>query len=102
MPKRLLMKVNTFNFCVLKWERNTNIKKNIANLSEWVRRCADEMSGVVTLYVSNNKKMNINETQSKLHSKGPKLKSNLVTDFDENQTVRFPKKYDKHVMPTKS
>ena len=39
---------------------------------------------VVTLYVSNNKKkMNINETQSKLHSIGPKLKSNLVTDFDE-------------------
>ena len=42
-----------------------------------------EMSVVVTLYVSNNKKMNINETQSKLHSIGPKLKSNLVTDFDE-------------------
>ena len=39
---------------------------------------------VVTLYVSSNKKkMNINETQSKLHSRGPKLKSNLVTDFDE-------------------
>ena len=39
---------------------------------------------VVTLYVSkNNKKMNVNETQSKLHSVGPKLKSNLVTDFDE-------------------
>ena len=37
---------------------------------------------VVTLYVSNNKKMNINETQSKLHSIGPKLKSNLVDDFD--------------------
>ena len=29
------------------------------------------------------KKMNINEAQSKLHSIGPKLKSNLVTDFDE-------------------
>ena len=29
------------------------------------------------------KKMNINETQSKLHSIGPKLKSNLVTEFDE-------------------
>ena len=29
------------------------------------------------------KKMNINETQSKLHSIGPKLKSNLATDFDE-------------------
>ena len=27
--------------------------------------------------------MNINEAQSKLHSIGPKLKSNLVTDFDE-------------------
>ena len=39
---------------------------------------------VVTLYVSKNKKkMNVNETQSKLHSVGPKLKSNLVTDFDE-------------------
>ena len=36
---------------------------------------------VVTLYVSNNKK--INDTQSKLHSIGPKLKFNLVTDFDE-------------------
>ena len=42
--------------------------------------------------------MNINETQSKLYSIGPKLKSNLVTE----QTVRFPKKYSKHVMPTKS
>ena len=30
------------------------------------------------------KKMNdTNDTQSKLHSIGPKLKSNLVTDFDE-------------------
>ena len=29
------------------------------------------------------KKMNINETQSKLYSIGPKLKSNLVTNFDE-------------------
>ena len=29
------------------------------------------------------KKMNINEAQSKLHSIGPKLKSNLVTDFDK-------------------
>ena len=29
------------------------------------------------------KKMDINETQSKLHSTGPKLKPNLVTDFDE-------------------
>ena len=27
--------------------------------------------------------MNISETQSKLYSIGPKLKSNLVTDFDE-------------------
>ena len=25
----------------------------------------------------------MNETQSKLHSIGPKLKSNLVSDFDE-------------------
>ena len=41
------------------------------------------MSVVVTLYISNNKKMNINDTQSKLHSIGPKLKSNLMTDFDE-------------------
>ena len=47
------------------------------------------------------KKMNINETQSKLHSMGPKLKSNLVTDLMK-QTVRFPKKYSEHVMPTKS
>ena len=47
------------------------------------------------------KKMDIKETQSKLHSIGPKLKSNLVTDFVK-QTVRFPKKYSKHVMPTKS
>ena len=31
------------------------------------------------------KKMNINETQSKLHSIGPKLKSNVVTDFDETK-----------------
>ena len=44
---------------------------------------------VVTLYVSKNKKnkimikKNINEAQSKLHSIGPKLKSNLRTDFDE-------------------
>ena len=39
---------------------------------------------VVTLYVSKNKeKMNINEAQSKLLSIGPKLKSNLKTDFDE-------------------
>ena len=39
---------------------------------------------VVTLSdVSKNKKMNINETQSKLYSIAPKLKSNLVTDFDE-------------------
>ena len=38
----------------------------------------------VNLFVSNNKKMNdTNETHSKLHSTGPKLKSNLVTDFDE-------------------
>ena len=29
------------------------------------------------------KKMNINETQLKLYSIGAKLKSNLVTDFDE-------------------
>ena len=29
------------------------------------------------------KKMNINKAQSKLHSIGPKLKSNLVADFDE-------------------
>ena len=29
------------------------------------------------------KKMNINEAQSKLHSVGPKLKSNLEADFDE-------------------
>ena len=42
-----------------------------------------EMSVVVTLYVSNNKKININDIQSKLHSVGPKLKSNLVTGFDE-------------------
>ena len=42
-----------------------------------------EMFVVVTLYVSKNKKMNINEAQSKLHSIGPKLKLNLVTDFDE-------------------
>ena len=28
-------------------------------------------------------KMNINETQSKPYSIGPKLESNLVTDFDE-------------------
>ena len=41
------------------------------------------MLAVVTLYASKNKKMNINEAQSKLHSVGPKLKSNLVTDFDE-------------------
>ena len=27
--------------------------------------------------------MNINEAQLKLHSIGPKLKSNLETDFDE-------------------
>ena len=27
--------------------------------------------------------MNMNKAQSKLHSIGPKLKSNLVTDFDE-------------------
>ena len=47
------------------------------------------------------KKMNINETQSKLYSIGPKLKSNLVTDFGE-QTVRFPKEYGNHVMSTKS
>ena len=41
---------------------------------------------VVTLYVSNNKKkMNISEVQSKLHSTGPKLESNLVTDFDETK-----------------
>ena len=52
---------------------------------------------VVTLYVSKNKKkMNINEALSKLYSIGPKLKSNLVTE-----TVRFSKKYSKHVMPTK-
>ena len=39
---------------------------------------------VVTLYVSNiRKKMHIREAQSKLHSIGPKLKSNLLTDFDE-------------------
>ena len=31
------------------------------------------------------KKMNINKTQSKLHSIGPKLKSNLVDDFDETK-----------------
>ena len=29
------------------------------------------------------KKMDINETQAKLYSIGPKLKSNLVIDFDE-------------------
>ena len=29
------------------------------------------------------KKLNVNETQSKLYSIGPKLKLNLVTDFDE-------------------
>ena len=39
---------------------------------------------VVAPDVSKNKKeMNINEAQSKLHSIGPKLKSNLETDFDE-------------------
>ena len=27
--------------------------------------------------------MNINDAQSKLHSIGPKLKTNLLTDFDE-------------------
>ena len=42
------------------------------------------MSVVVTLYVSKTiKKMSINETQTKLHSIRPKLKSNGVTDFDE-------------------
>ena len=34
----------------------------------------------VTLYVKMNDTI---ETHSKLHSIGPKLKSNLVTDFDE-------------------
>ena len=38
---------------------------------------------VVSLYVSNNKKMHINEAQSKLHLIGPTLKSNLLTDVDE-------------------
>ena len=38
---------------------------------------------VVTLYVSKNKKKNSNETQSKVYSVGPELKSNLATDFDE-------------------
>ena len=57
-----------------------------------------EMMVVVTLYVS---KMNIKEAQSKLHSIGPKLKSNLVTNFDETNGY-FPKKYSKHVLPTKS
>ena len=42
-----------------------------------------EMSVEVTMYVSNSKKMNINETQSKLYSIGSKLRSNLVTDFDQ-------------------
>ena len=31
------------------------------------------------------KKMNVNEAQSKLHSIGPKLKTNLVTDIDETK-----------------
>ena len=35
------------------------------------------------IIINNNKKMNINEAQSKLHSIGPELKSNLETDFDE-------------------
>ena len=30
------------------------------------------------------------------------LKSNLVTDFDETNGYRFPKKNSKHVMPTES
>ena len=33
--------------------------------------------------------MNINEEQSKLHSIGSKLKSNLVTDFDETNGLGF-------------
>ena len=49
---------------------------------------------VVTRKIKN---IYINETQSKLHSIGPKLKSNLVTDFDETTAVRFPKKYSKDV-----
>ena len=50
------------------------------------------MSVVVTLYVSKNKKinewvsMNINEAQTKLHSIALKLKSNLVTDFNETNS----------------
>ena len=38
VPKRLLMWVNTFNF--LCFEMGKEHKKDIANLSEWVRRCA--------------------------------------------------------------
>ena len=54
---------------------------------QFVRRMKNKPSRIFTeeSHRHPTKKMNVNEAQSKLHSIGPKLKTNLVTDIDETK-----------------
>ena len=77
---------------------------------QWIKSTRDvdqspgEMSVVVTLYVSKIKKklISMRHSQDWFNRTEDELKSNLVTDFDETNGYRFPKKNSKHVMPTES
>ena len=63
---------------------NSNLALTLGILTQlWTTRSSWDVGGSHSVCLEKLKKMNINEAQSKLHSIGPKLKSNLVTDFDE-------------------